>query len=55
MLYLSLNIMRCISAELLYTYQTVGVCIREWFPDEATTDDTALYVVLTKIGTSYEI
>ena len=41
-LHLSLNIMRCISAELLYTYQTVGVCIREWFPDEATTDDTAL-------------
>ena len=32
LVYLGLSIMRCISAELLYLYQPVGVCIEKWFP-----------------------
>ena len=33
LMYLSLSVVRSISAELLYVCQTVGVFIRKWFPD----------------------
>ena len=33
LMYLSLNVMRCISAELSYVYQTVGVWIGKWLPN----------------------
>ena len=33
LMYLSLSVMRCISAELLYVYHTVGVWIRKWLPN----------------------
>ena len=32
-MYLSLSLICCISAELLYVFQTVGVCIGKWFSD----------------------
>ena len=54
-IYLSLSVICCISAELFYVCQTVGVLIGKPLPDEATTDDTASYVGLTEIGSSYEI
>ena len=55
LMYLSLSVMRCISAELFHACQTVGVLIGKWFPNQATTDNTASYVGLTEIGSSYEI
>ena len=33
LMYLSLSVMRCISADLLYICQTVGVWIGKWLPD----------------------
>ena len=33
LMYLSLSVIRCISAEPLYVCQTVGVRIRKWLPD----------------------
>ena len=33
LMYLSLNVMRCISAELLYVCQTVSVWIGKWLPN----------------------
>ena len=33
LMYLSLSVIRRISAELLYVCQTVGVYIRKWFPN----------------------
>ena len=32
-MYLRLDVMHCISAELLYICQTVGVLIGKWLPD----------------------
>ena len=55
LMYFSLSVMRCISAELLYVCQTVGVCIRKWLPNSATTNDIAFYVGFTKIGSSDKI
>ena len=55
LLFLSLSVMRCISAELLDVYQTAGVCIGKWFPVKATTDNTAAFIAFTKIDSSYEI
>ena len=52
---LSLNVMRCILAELSYACQTIGVWIGKWPPDQVTTDDIVLHVGLTKIGSSYKI
>ena len=31
--YLSLSVIRCISAELSYVCQTAGVCIGKWLPN----------------------
>ena len=33
LMYLSLSVMSCISAELLYVCQTVGIWIGKWLPD----------------------
>ena len=33
LMHLSLSIIHCISAELYYIYQTVGVLIRKWLPN----------------------
>ena len=33
LMYLSLSVMRCTSAELLYICQTVGVWIGKWLPN----------------------
>ena len=33
LMYLSLSVMRCTSAELLYACQTVGVWIGKWLPN----------------------
>ena len=33
LVYLSLSVMRCISDELLYVCQTVGVWLVKWFPN----------------------
>ena len=33
LMYLSLSVMRCISVELLYICQTVGVWIGKWLPN----------------------
>ena len=55
LMYLSLSATRCISAEHLYVCQTVGVCIGEQLPNQATTDDTTLRPGFTKIGSSYKI
>ena len=53
--YLSLILMRCISVELFYICQTLGLLIRKGLPNQTTIDDTALCVGLTAIGSSYEI
>ena len=55
LMYLSLSMMRCISAELLYICQTIGVYIRKWLPDQATTNNRASYVDFSKIGSPDEI
>ena len=55
LLYFSLYVMCYLSAELLYVYQTVGVCIRKWLADQTTTDDTASYLGFAKIDSSKEI
>ena len=55
LMYLSLSMMRCISTELLYVGQTVGVWIGKWLLDLATTDDTASHTGFTEIGSSCEI
>ena len=33
LMYLSLSVMRCISVELLYVCQTIGVRIGKWIPN----------------------
>ena len=33
LMYLSLSVIRCISAELLYVCQTIGVWIGKWLPN----------------------
>ena len=55
LVYLSPSVMRCIAAELLHVSQTVGVWIRKWLPDWATTDDINSCVGLTKISSFCEI
>ena len=54
-MYLSLSIIRCMSAALLCVCQTVGDCIEKGLPDYATTHDPASHVGLTKIGRFHEI
>ena len=53
--YLNQSMRRCISAGLLYTCQPVVLWIGIWFPNLATTGDTASCVGLTEIVTSYGI
>ena len=48
LMYLSLSVMRCISAELSYVCQTVGVTIGKWLPNQATTGDTTSHTSFTK-------
>ena len=55
LMYLTLSMIRCISAELLYASQTAAVWIGKWLPDWATTNNTASHFDLTKIGSSFEI
>ena len=55
LLYLSLRAISCISVELLYVCQTVGIWIGKWCPDKATTDDTASDVRLTGVDNPYKI
>ena len=55
LMYLSLSAMGCISAELPYVCQTVGVWIGKLLPNWATTDDTASHNGFTEIGSSHEI
>ena len=55
LMYLSLSVMCCISAELLYVCQTVGVWIGKWLPNEATTDNKTSHADFTKIGSSHKI
>ena len=52
LMYVSLSVTHCISADLSYVCQTVGVWIGKWFPNWATTDDTTGF---TKIGRSHKI
>ena len=52
---LSLSIMRCISAELSYLGQTVGVWIGNWLPNWVTTHNTTSISGFTIIGSSLEI
>ena len=53
LMYLSLSVMRCISVELSYVCQTVGVWIGKWLPNLATTDHTISHADFTEIGSSY--
>ena len=55
LMYLSLILIRCISAELTYVCQTVGVWIGKWLPNEVTTDEATLHTGFTKIGSSHKI
>ena len=55
LMYLSLTVICCISAELLCVCQTVGVWIGKGLPKQATTDYTTLHTGLAKIVSSYEI
>ena len=55
LLYLHLPVKCGISAEPLYVCQPTGVYIGKLLPDLATTDDTVLYVILTRICNSYEV
>ena len=55
LVYLSLSAMRCISTELAYVCQRVGVWIGKWLPNYATTDNTASHTGFTEIGSSHEI
>ena len=55
LMYLSLSVIRRISAELLYLYQTESVWIGKWLPNQATMDDATLDAGFTLIGSSHEI
>ena len=55
LMYLSLSLMRCISAEVSHACQTVGVWIVEWLPNQATTNDTASHTGFTEIACSHKI
>ena len=55
LIYLSLCIIRCISAELSYECQTVGISIGKWIPNQATTDDRASHTGFTEIDSAHEI
>ena len=55
LMYLSLSVIRSIVAEILHVCQTVGFLIGKCLPICATTDDTASYVSLPEIVSSYEI
>ena len=53
-MYLSLSVMSCISAELLYVCQTVAVWNRKLLSNQATSDITASYIGLAEIGSSHK-
>ena len=53
LMYLSLSVIRCISAELLYVCQTASVWIGKWLPNQATADDATLHPGFTKIVSSH--
>ena len=55
LMYLSVSVMCCISAELLHACQTVGVWIGKCLPIWATSHDRTLHAGFTVIGSSCEI
>ena len=55
LLHLCLSSIRCISAEILYICQLVGIYIGKWLPNQVTTNNIASYVGLPEIGSSCEI
>ena len=55
LMYLSLSVIRCISAELSYIWKTVSAWSGKWLPNLATTDDATIHTVFTKIGSSHKM
>ena len=55
LMYLSGSMMYCISAELSYVHQTIGVWIGKQLPKYATTNHTTSHNGLTKTGSCYKI